>query len=47
MDGGYDSDPRKNSNAVRFAYLPYMVTMNRCLGVMDSTAVSLFMETNS
>jgi uridylate kinase len=44
VDGVYDSDPMKNSQAVRFDRLTYMETINRRLEVMDSTAISLCMD---
>lgn len=44
VDGIYDSDPKRNPNAVRFDHLSYMETMNRRLEVMDSTAISLCMD---
>jgi uridylate kinase len=44
VDGVYDSDPKKNPDAVRFSKLTYIETLNRRLEVMDSTAVSLCME---
>ena len=44
VDGVYDSNPHVNPNAKRFANLDYLETLNRRLGVMDSTAVSLCME---
>ena len=44
VDGVYDSDPKKNPDAIRFEKLTYIETLNRQLGVMDSTAVSLCME---
>lgn len=44
VDGVYDSDPMKNSAAVRFDRLDYMETINRRLEVMDSTAISLCMD---
>jgi uridylate kinase len=44
VDGVYDSDPKKNPNAVRFERLNYMETINRRLEVMDSTAISLCMD---
>ncbi len=46
VDGVYDSDPMKNSDAVRFDHLSYMETINRRLQVMDSTAISLCMDNN-
>jgi uridylate kinase len=44
VDGVYDSDPKKNPDAIRFDQLTYIETLNRRLEVMDSTAVSLCME---
>jgi uridylate kinase len=44
VDGVYDSDPLKNSRAVKFEHLTYMETINRRLEVMDSTAISLCMD---
>ncbi len=44
VDGVYDSDPKRNPDAVRFDQLSYIETLNRRLEVMDSTAVSLCME---
>jgi uridylate kinase len=44
VDGVYDSDPMKNSDAIRFDQLDYMETINRRLEVMDSTAISLCMD---
>ncbi|MDR1160578.1 MAG: UMP kinase [Syntrophomonadaceae bacterium] len=46
VDGVYDSDPRKNKNAVRFERLNYIEVVNRGLEVMDSTAATLCMENN-
>jgi uridylate kinase len=46
VDGVYDSDPKKNPRAVRFEHLTYIEVLNRRLGVMDSTAISLCMENN-
>jgi uridylate kinase len=46
VDGVYDSDPMKNSKAVRFEHLTYMDAINRRLEVMDSTAISLCMDNN-
>jgi uridylate kinase len=46
VDGVYDSDPKKNPNAVRFERLSYIDVLNRRLEVMDSTAISLCMENN-
>jgi uridylate kinase len=44
VDGVYDSDPKRNPNAVKFDRLTYIETLNRRLEVMDSTAISLCME---
>jgi uridylate kinase len=44
VDGIYDSDPKLNPEAVRFDQLTYIDTLNKRLGVMDSTAISLCME---
>ena len=41
VDGVYDSDPKKNENAVKFDSLSFMDVLNRNLQVMDSTAASL------
>ena len=46
VDGVYDSDPVKNPDAKRFEKLSYIDTLNRQLGVMDSTAVTVCMENN-
>ena len=41
VDGVYDSDPKKNPNAVKYDTLSFMDVLNRDLKVMDSTAASL------
>jgi uridylate kinase len=41
VDGVYDSDPKKNPDAVKFDTLSFMDVLNRNLQVMDSTAASL------
>jgi uridylate kinase len=41
VDGVYDSDPVRNSNAQKFEELSYMRALNMGLKVMDSTALSL------
>lgn len=46
VDGVYDSDPQKNPSAKKFESLTYIETLNRRLGVMDSTAISLCMDNN-
>ncbi|MBO8127588.1 MAG: UMP kinase [Peptococcaceae bacterium] len=44
VDGVYDSDPLKNTNARKFERLTYIDMLNKGLGVMDATAASLCME---
>ena len=44
VDGVYESDPMLNPSARRFEQLSYMEFINRQLGVMDSTAISLCMD---
>jgi uridylate kinase len=44
VDGVYDSDPKKNPNAVKFDELTYIDVLNRRLAVMDSTAITHCME---
>lgn len=44
VDGVYDSDPKKNPDAVRFDTLTFADALNRRLGVMDATALSLCMD---
>jgi uridylate kinase len=41
VDGVYDSDPKKNPNAVKFDLLTYDEVLERQLGVMDLTAICL------
>jgi uridylate kinase len=44
VDGVYDSDPRKNPNAVRYDELSYTRALSENLKVMDATAISLCRE---
>jgi uridylate kinase len=44
VDGVYDSDPRKNPDAVKFDTITYIDAINRRLAVMDSTALTMCME---
>jgi uridylate kinase len=44
VDGVYDADPRKDPNAKKFDELTYLDVLQRGLGVMDATAISLCME---
>jgi uridylate kinase len=44
VDGIYDKDPKKNSNAKRFTQISYLDALQKQLKVMDSTAFSLCMD---
>jgi uridylate kinase len=44
VDGVYDSDPEKDPEAKRFDHITYIDALNRRIGVMDSTAISLCMD---
>lgn len=44
VDGIYDSDPKLNAKAKRFAQIKYLDALQRQLKVMDSTAFSLCMD---
>jgi uridylate kinase len=44
VDGIYDADPEKVPGAKRFERISYLDVLQRGLGVMDSTAISLCME---
>jgi uridylate kinase len=44
VDGVYDSDPKKNPDAIKFDHLSYIEVLNRRLEVMDSTAITHCME---
>ena len=44
VDGVYDGDPMRDPSAKRFETLAYIDVLNRRLGVMDATAISLCME---
>ena len=44
VDGIYDSDPNKNSNAKRFDRITFSEALTKRLQVMDSTAFSLCMD---
>ena len=41
VDGVYDSDPKKNPDAVKFDRLSFLDVLNKHLKVMDSTAATL------
>ena len=44
VDGVYDADPRTHPEASKFEELTYIEVLQRGLGVMDSTAISLCMD---
>ncbi len=44
VDGVYDSDPAKNTDAQRYDKIRYMDVLSKGLNVMDSTATSLCMD---
>lgn len=44
VDGIYDSDPKKNPNAIRYKQITYLEALQKQLKVMDSTAFSLCMD---
>lgn len=44
VDGVYDSDPEKNSEAKKFSELTHKEVLNKGLQVMDSTAASLCLD---
>ncbi|MEK6774219.1 MAG: UMP kinase [Bdellovibrionota bacterium] len=44
VDGIYDKDPVKHSDAKKFAQISYIEVLNKGLQVMDSTAISLCMD---
>ena len=46
VDGIYESDPKINPTALKFESLTYFEALQKRLGVMDSTALSLCMENN-
>jgi len=46
VDGVYDSDPKKNSDAVRFEEVQFQTCITNQLKVMDATAFSLCMDNN-
>jgi uridylate kinase len=46
VDGIYDSDPEKNSDAVKFNSLSYDEIFEKNLKVMDMTAFTLSKENN-
>ncbi|SFS46648.1 UMP kinase [Lutibacter maritimus] len=46
VDGIYNSDPEKNSDAIKFDSITYKDVMNKGLKVMDMTAFALSQENN-
>jgi len=44
VDGIYDADPHKNPNAKKLLHVTYLEALEKRIGVMDSTALSLCME---
>ncbi len=44
VDGIYDKDPAKHSDAVKFDTISYIDVLSKGLQVMDSTAISLCMD---
>ena len=46
VDGVYDKDPKKHEDAKKFDHITYLNAIEKRLGVMDSTALSLCMEHN-
>jgi uridylate kinase len=44
VDGVYDSDPKKNPNAVRYATISFQQAIEQHLDVMDMTAFTLCMD---
>jgi uridylate kinase len=44
VDGVYDKDPMKFSDAVRYAAVGYVEALEKKLGIMDYTAITLAME---
>jgi uridylate kinase len=46
IDGVYDMDPLLHKNALKFSKLSYIDVLNKNLGVMDSTSISMCMDNN-
>jgi uridylate kinase len=46
VDGVYDKDPLRHTDAVRYARVDYKEALEKRLGVMDYTAITLAMENN-
>jgi uridylate kinase len=46
VDGVYDKDPLQHADAVRYQRVGYKEALEKRLGVMDYTAITLAMENN-
>ncbi len=46
VDGVYDKDPKKYSDAIKFDQLTFIEVLEKDLRILDSTATSLCMENN-
>ncbi|MDR0985134.1 MAG: UMP kinase [Endomicrobium sp.] len=46
VDGVYNTDPKKNKNAIKFSSLTFKEALRRHLKIMDAEAFSLCMQTN-
>jgi uridylate kinase len=46
VDGVYDKDPKKHSNAKKYEKLTFIEVLEKDLRILDSTATSLCMENN-
>ncbi len=46
VDGIYDKDPRKESHAQKYATVSYDEVLDKKLGILDLTAVTLCMQAN-
>jgi len=46
VDGIYESDPLKNSKALKFNKLGFLEFLNKGLKIMDATSITLCMENN-
>ena len=44
VDGVYEDDPRTNPDAKKLEHLTYFQALEKRLGVMDTTALSLCMD---